>query len=516
MRVLDAAQMRAADRLTIEEIGIPSIVLMENAGRQVVAAMEASCDDLAHSRVAVLCGRGNNGGDGFVVARALAQRGLQVDVFLVGQAADVHGDARTNLDIVKRLGISVAECHDTAAWERHGPELARCDLVVDALVGTGLTAPLAGLLETVVTDVDGTGLPVVAIDVPSGLSADTPKVIGACVRARVTVTLGAPKIPLVLAPAADHAGKLIVADIGIPERVIDELEGQRIELLTPGQVRSRVPIRARDAHKGDCGHVVLVAGSPGKTGAARLAGLGALRSGAGIVTVATPASSAGLVASVPEYMTAALTESDGGMAATAAVEEVLALPADVVGVGPGLGLGDGPRALVRGLVERAPVPLVVDADALNALADDPAVLRSRRERETVITPHPGEMARLTGTTTTDVQANRVDCARVFATEHGVHVVLKGARSILATPDGTVFINPTGNPGMATGGTGDVLTGVIAAWLAQLRDPTAAMTVGVHLHGLAGDLAVERVGETALTASDLVAQLGAAVNTLTSS
>lgn len=508
--------MRAADRLTIEEIGIPSIVLMENAGRQVVAAMEALCADLAQSRVAVLCGRGYNGGDGFVVARAMAQRGLEVDVFLACRAADILGDARTNLNILQRLGVSVAECHDTAAWERHGPDLAECDLVVDALVGTGLTAPLAGLLETIVTDVNGTGLPVVAIDVPSGLSADTPQVSGVCIRARVTVTLGAPKIPLVLAPAADHAGELVVADIGIPARVIDDLEGSWIDLLTPAQVRSRLPLRPRDAHKGDCGHVVLVAGSPGRTGAARLAGIGALRSGAGLVTVATPASSTSLVASVPEYMTAALAETDEGTASADAVEEVLALPADVIAVGPGLGLGSGPRALVRGLIERAPVPLVLDADALNALVDDPAFLRTRRDRETVVTPHPGEMARLAGTTAADVQANRIDCARVFSTEHGVHVVLKGARSILATPDGAVFINPTGNPGMATGGTGDVLTGVVAAWVAQLHDLLAAMTVGVHLHGLAGDLAVERVGETALTASDLAAQLGAAVTTLMSS
>ena len=516
MRVLDAAQMRAADRLTIEEIGVPSIVLMENAGRQVVAAIEASCADLALSRVAVLCGRGNNGGDGFVVARAMAQRGLEVVVFLAGRVADVHGDARTNLDIVRRLGVTVEEVPDAAAWERHGPEVAVCDLVVDALVGTGLTAPLAGLLEAIVTDINGTGLPVVSIDLPSGVSADTPQVLGACIRARVTVTLAAPKIPLVLAPAADRAGELVVAEIGIPARVIDDLEGPRLELLTPAHVRSRIPVRARDAHKGDCGHVVLVAGSPGKTGAARLAGLGALRSGAGLVTVATPASSASLVASVPEYMTAALVETDVGTVAPAALEAVLALPADVLAVGPGLGVGNGPRALVRGLVERTPGPLVLDADALNVLADDPTVLGARRDRETVVTPHPGEMARLAGTTTTDVQGNRIDYARACATEHGVHVVLKGARSILATPDGAVFINPTGNPGMASGGTGDVLTGVVAAWWAQLRDPAAAMTVGVHVHGLAGDLAVERVGETALTASDLAAQLGAAVTALTSS
>lgn len=509
MRVLDTARMREADRRTIDEIGIPSIVLMENAGRAVAGAIEARFAAPARGRLAVLCGRGSNGGDGLVAARVLAERGAAVAVVLLGRGEDVRGDARTNLDVARRLGLPVAEAPDEAAWEACRPEVAAADLVVDALVGTGLRAPLEGLPAAVVADVNAAGRPVVAVDLPSGLSADTGACIGASVEARVTVTLGAPKIPLVVSPAADRAGEMVVADIGIPARVVDELAGPRVELLTRDALRAHLPARARDAHKGDCGRIVVVAGSPGKTGAARLAGTGALRSGAGLVTVATPASCVGPIAAVPEYMTAALPETGDGTVRSTAVEVVLGLGADVVAVGAGLGVGPEPRALVRALVERVPTPLVLDADALTVLAGDLGVLALRRDRVTVATPHPGEMARLAGTTVGAVQADRLDAARRFATEHGVHVVLKGARTVIAAPSGGVRINASGNPGMATGGTGDVLTGVVAAWLAQIEDAEAATSLAVHLHGLAGDLAAQRIGETALVAGDVADRLGAA-------
>ena len=510
MRVLDTAQMRDADRRTIDEIGIPSIVLMENAGRAVAGAVEARFAPADRGRVTVLCGRGSNGGDGLVAARVLAERGAAVAVALLGRAAEVRGDARTNLDVARRLGLSVTEAPDAPAWDACRPRVEAADLVVDALVGTGLRAPLEGLLAAVAADVNAAGRPVVAVDLPSGLSADTGACIGTCVTARVTVTLGAPKVPLVVSPAAERAGEMVVADIGIPAGVVDELAGPRVELLTRDLLRARLPARARDAHKGDCGRVVVVAGSPGKTGAARLAGTGALRSGAGLVTVATPASCVGPVAAVPEYMTAALPEAADGTVAGAAAEVVLGLGADVVAAGPGLGVGPEPRALVRALVERVPGPLVLDADALTVLAADPAVLALRRDRVTVATPHPGEMARLAGATVGDVQANRIEVARRFAEAHGVHVVLKGARTVVAAPSGAVRVNASGNPGMATGGTGDVLTGVAAAWLARTEDAEAATSLAVHLHGRAGDLAAERIGETALLAGDVADHLGAAV------
>jgi NAD(P)H-hydrate epimerase len=515
MRILTADQMREADRRTIEDIGIPSLVLMENAGRQVVAAMESIFDDLADRRVAVLSGKGNNGGDGFVVARTLHQRSIDVSVFLVGQVAEIKGDARINLEILGRLGLTVVEISDESQWELHFSEISGHSLIVDALFGTGLRSALSGIYETILADVNGSGIPVVAIDVPSGMSADTPDLIGDCVEATMTVTLGAPKLPLVLPPAEQKAGEVVIADIGIPAEIFEALEGQRVELMTREQMRVLVSPRAADAHKGDFGRVVIVAGSRGKTGAAVLAAQGALRSGAGLVTIAAPRSCVPIVAAhAPDYMTEALDETVDGTIHFAAAEQVLGLDADVLALGPGLGRGEGVTTFMRELLERSGVPLVFDADALNAFADEPAALVGREGRDLIITPHPGEMARLVGCTVEDVQADRIGIARDFASSHRVYVILKGYRSLIATPDGKIFINPTGSPGMATGGTGDVLAGMLAAWLAQLLDAEAACKVSVYLHGAAGELADADEGEVSMTASDLASHIGDAVLELT--
>lgn len=515
MRILTADQMREADRFTIQEIGLPSLVLMENAGRQVVAAMEAGFPDLADRRVAVLAGRGNNGGDGFVVARTLRQRGVDVAVFVIGELTGIRGDARVNLEILGRLGLPVVEVGGEQQWELHSSEVRACGLIVDALFGTGLKAPLSGLLETIVADINGMGLPVVALDLPSGMSADTHELIGPCIQAALTVTLAAPKLPLVLPPARLLAGDLVVADIGIPGEVIDSVEGPRVELLTRESVRALVPERRADAHKGDFGHVLVIAGSRGKTGAAHLAAVGALRAGAGLVTVATPACCQQVVATLGvEYMTEGLPDTAGGTLGPGALEALSRLSRDVMAVGPGLGSGEDVRAFVRDLVEQATVPLVLDADAINAFAGEPGLLTARDGQEIVITPHPGEMARLLGISTADVQSHRLESASNLAATHGVYVVLKGHRTIIATPEGKVFINPTGNPGMATGGTGDVLTGIIAGWLAQVKDAEVACLIGVYLHGAAGDLAADDEGQVSLTAGDLAMHLGDAVLELT--
>ena len=501
MRVLNSAQMREADRRTIEDIGIPSLVLMENAGRQVVAAIEAVHADLLERQVAVLCGRGNNGGDGFVVARTLLQRGVDVSVFLIGQVADVRGDARVNLDILGRLGVTVVEVADGQAWELHLSEVRDCNLIIDAIFGTGLNAPVHGLIGSVIADVNASGIPVVAIDLPSGLSADTADTIGDSIEAGTTVTLAAPKLPLVLPPAENRAGDIVIADIGIPAGVVDALDGPRVELLTRSGMRELISPRTPDSHKGDYGHVLIVAGSLGKTGAAHLSAMGALRAGAGLVTVATPSECLPIVAAMaPEYMTVAL----GG------VDELIEMARDVIAIGPGLGQAVSTRTLIKSLVEQATAPLVIDADGLNAFADDPDRLTGREGRDVIITPHPGEMARLVRMSTDEVQASRLDIARNFAVGHHVYVVLKGHRTLIATPDEKVFINPTGNPGMATGGTGDVLTGMIAAWLAQLLDAEAACKLAVYLHGMAGDLADADCGDVALLAGDLVLHIGDAV------
>ena len=515
MRVLNTQQMREADRRTINDIGIPSIVLMENAGRQAVAAMEAAFETLHSSRVGVLCGRGNNGGDGFVIARTLVQRGVETSVFLLGSVSEIRGDARTNLEVLGRIGLTVVEITTAQDWELHFSEVSECDILVDAIVGTGFHGRLNGMLETVVADVNELGVPVIAIDLPTGLSADSHEVDGDAIEASMTVTLAAPKIPLVFPPADSHCGDLVIADIGIPLPLIDEVEGPYLELLTRERMRELIPARTAESHKGDFGHVLIVAGSFGKTGAAHLAALGALRCGAGLVTIATPRSCVPVLASMAaEYMTEPLDETPAGTIDYSAIDRVLELKADVIAVGPGLGQEPSTAAFVQALVERAGVSLVIDADALNAFAEEPERLTGRDGVEMIITPHPGEMARLVGSTIEAVQRDRLAAARGLASGHRLHVVLKGHRTIIAAPEDRAFLNFTGNAGMASGGTGDVLTGMVAAWFAQLLDAEAACKIAVYVHGLAGDLAEGDEGEVSLVATDLVSRIGDAILELT--
>jgi len=515
MRVLNTIQMREADRRTTEDIGVPSIVLMENAGRQVVTAIEASFDDAVSLRYAVLCGKGQNGGDGFVVARALLERGIDVSVFLVGRDEDVRGDARTNLRILSNLSVDVVEIGDGAAWELHAPSVLAADVVVDAIFGTGLKGPVSGLVESIVDDLNASDTPVVSIDLPSGLDASDQNVPGPAVEAMVTVTFGAPKIPHVLPPAELHVGSLVIADIGIPQSIIEQLDGPRIDLLTKPGMRRHVTPRASESQKGDYGRVLVVAGSVGKTGAAHLTAMAALRSGAGLVTIATPRSCQPILAGLGvEYMTLGLDETADGQIAFEAAESVLTFDADVIVIGPGLGRGPSTSAFVHAVLERAGVPIVLDADALFAFAGGAGQLQGRDDMAVVITPHPGEMARLLDVDVDDVQAHRLDVARDFATARQVHVVLKGHRTVVASPDGRVSLNMTGNAGMATGGTGDVLAGMIAAWCGQLLDPATACQLAVYLHGRAGDLAAADEGEVAMIAGDVVDRLGDAVLELT--
>ena len=515
MRVLNSQQMREADRRTIEERGVPSAVLMENAGRQVVVAMDAAYPQLASMRVAVLCGRGNNGGDGFVVARMLHDRRVDVAVYLMGRCADVQGDARVMLERLQATGKDAIEIADTAAWEWHRTDLLSAAVIVDALFGTGLARPLTGLAERMVTDVNASNKPVVAVDLPSGLSGDSAEIAGPAIRASLTVSFGAPKLPLVMSPARALTGKLVVADIGIPQDVVSAVDGPQIELLTAASMRALIPQRRADSHKGTYGRVLVIAGSRGKTGAAYLSAMAALRSGAGLVTIATPVSCLPIVAALgAEFMTEPLPETSDGAVAAEAVERALDIPADVIAVGPGLGQSAATVAFVRALVARSRVPLVIDADGLNAFGGQADLLAARQQVDAIVTPHPGEMARLTGLSINVVQQRRLDVAREFAAAQRVVVVLKGDRTVIATPSGEVFINPTGNPGMATGGTGDVLTGVIAAWFGQLHAAGPAASLAVYLHGLAGDLAAAEGGETALIAGDLLPRLGAAVLALT--
>ena len=515
MRILNAEQMREADRRTVQDIGLASLVLMENAGRQVVAAIESLYSDLADRSVAIVCGKGNNGGDGFVVARTLHQRGVDVSVFVIGKIIEIKGDASINLEILGRIGQTVVEVADETAWELHGMEVTGHDLIIDAMFGTGLSAPLTGFYETVVADLNEAGVPIVSIDMPSGMSADTSDLIGDAIDATVTVALGAPKLPLVLPPAESKSGEVVVADIGIPADIFDQLEGPHIELLTREQMRPLIPARAVDAHKGDFGHVVVVAGSMGKTGAAVLCAQGALRSGAGLVTVASPRSCQTTIAAHGvEYMTEGLDETPDGTVHFSAAAAVLGIEADVIVAGPGLGRGEGVTTFIRELIDKYDGPLVLDADALNAFADEPSLLVGREGRDVIITPHPGEMARLVGCSVEDLQADRIGIATDFARRHKLYVVLKGYRTLVVTPAAKVFVNPTGCAGMATGGTGDVLAGMLAGWLGQLLDAEAACCLAVYLHGSAGELADADNGEVSMTAADLVEHIGDAVLELT--
>ncbi len=516
MRILTASQMREADRLTIHECGVPSATLMERAGQAVVAAIGARWppDTLrTQAAVLVICGAGNNGGDGFVIARLLHAQGVPCRILLMGHFERLTGDALTMHARATAAGVATDEIEDELGWARARPFLDHAELVVDALFGTGVRVPLAGLAATIVADVNTRATRVVAVDLPSGLSADTAEVGGPAVRADLTVTFAAPKWPLVLPPAHGLAGEVVIADIGIPRGVVDSLPGRHVEMLTMAEARQLMPPRAPDSHKGTYGRVLVVAGSVGKTGAAFLSAMSALRSGAGLVTVATPASCLPTVAAMgAEYMTMALDEAGDGLALRAA-DQILGEQADVIALGPGLGRSPETGAVVRAVIAQARVPLVIDADGLWALRPGASPLRWPQGVPVVITPHPGEMASLVGRSTADVQADRMGVATTYAEAQQVFVVLKGHRTLVAAPDARLAINTTGNPGMATAGAGDVLTGVIAAWLAQSGDAFTAARLGTFLHGLAGNLAADREGEVGLVAGDILAHLGRAALTV---
>lgn len=504
--LLTAAQMREADRRTIEEIGVSGFALMESAGAAVARAIRERYPEAR--RVSVLCGRGNNGGDGFVVARRLLSAGLELRCALLAEPGQVQGDAAAHKAAFEKAGGAVEVIADEAAWVACRAELLGCDVLVDALLGTGLSEAPRGLVGAAIADLeqlDETGPTVVAVDLPSGVASDSGALPGAAVRAALTVTFGAAKLGHRLSPACERVGELRVEDIGIPSSL---LEASLAE-LEAADVMAAFPSRRREAHKGVFGHVLVLAGSEGKSGAAVLAGLGALVGGAGLVTVGVPAAIQSLVAAArPELMTEGLQFDTSGVEQAVSV----ARGVDVVVLGPGLGQAAPVAQFCRGLLRRFSGPMVIDADGLHFARGTPALLR--RPAATVLTPHPGEMARLLGVVAEDVQGDRVGCARRCAAESEAVTVLKGAGTLVAQRDGTTTLNPTGNPGMATAGSGDVLAGLVGALLARGTDAPLAARAAVWVHGRAGDLAAERVGEESLTALDIVAALPAAIRELT--
>jgi ADP-dependent NAD(P)H-hydrate dehydratase / NAD(P)H-hydrate epimerase len=516
MKVVTAAEMQRLDRLTTERWGVPSLSLMENAGRAVVEFLEERCGPLNARKITILCGRGNNGGDGLVVARLLREKKLEPRVVLFSEPENVKGDAAENL---KRLAASGAPdvAVDAAAWERVRSQLAGTTLFVDALLGTGLAKPLEGFLLGVVRDINSVfpSATVVAVDLPTGISADTGDLIGPSVRADATVTFTAPKMAHVFPPACEQVGEWVVRPIGTPQDALEQDPTLSLNLTSGPDVSWIAQRRKTAAHKGNFGHVLLLAGSVGKTGAAALAAKSALRAGAGLVTVATAKSALPIIASLGmEFMTEPLPESDSGTVSLRALDygrlDKLVEGKTVLAVGPGIGTVPETSELVRTVVNRYNLPVVIDADGLNAFAGSMSSFRNGREYRypAVLTPHPGEMARLVGQKTADIQKNRLGVARNFARQYKLYLVLKGYRTLSAAPDGQVWVNPTGNPGMATGGTGDVLTGILAGLLAQHAErPTIEVIASaVYLHGLAGDLASQKVGETSMIAGDLMEAL----------
>lgn len=548
-KILTAAEMREVDRLTTERYAVPSLLLMEaaaNASARHVAARLAG--GVRGKTFQILCGRGNNGGDGAALARVLWTMGARVDVILFGRAEDSKGDALTNFRTARELSrfgagsstepppLSFVECADDATWEKIAGARHGYDVIVDALFGTGLTRPLEGVHAKTVAHVEllrgareharrDTPL-VVSLDLPSGLNADSRSPNGPAVRADMTVTFTAPKLANVLPPASLFGGELHVADIGSPHALTDAAPS-KLFLTEPSDARAWLEATryAPESYKNTHGHALVVAGSRRMTGAAVLCADAAMCSGAGLVTVATPESATASVAArlMPEVMTAALPETELGAVSFEAYEQFKRLRgrATVVAVGSGLTRDDeGTRRFVREVVERRTTPVVVDADGLNALAPWPPELKGTREAPVIITPHEGEMLRLLGSEDRSALEERARAVSEFASKHSLVVVLKGTRTLVAAPDGRVFVNPTGNAGLGTAGSGDTLTGIITGFLAQaygaLRDEAdavAATVAAVYVAGLAGDLAAGERGMRALVASDVRAYLGAAVRAL---
>jgi NAD(P)H-hydrate epimerase len=514
MKILTSQEMKDIDRTAIEGIGIPGVVLMENAGLRIVRALKVRFPRPEDESIVIVAGKGNNGGDGLVVARHLYNSGARPEVLLFAAKEEVRGDAAVNLAVALKLGIPVSVVLTPADWRKVRVRVFHATILVDALFGTGLLKPLEGLFALAVEDINKSAAYKVAVDIPSGLSSDTFELIGPCVEADLTVALAAPKIAHVFPPAADRVGDLVVAPIGIPPFLFDK-PGLGLELVEEKTVRPFFAKRKRDTHKGSYGHLLIVAGSLGKTGAAALAGRAALRTGAGLVTVATAQSALPIVArSMAELMTEALAETPEKTIAKEALPRAFGLikGKNALLLGPGLSTHPSTSEFVLGLLPKVKVTLVIDADGLNIIAAKPDVLR-RLRAPAVLTPHPGEFARLVGRTSEEVLRRRLEITPEFAAKHGVFVVLKGHRTLIAAPDGRVFVNPTGNPGMATGGTGDVLAGIIAAQVVQEKDLLGAVLSAVYVHGLAGDVAAETLGEKSLTAGDIVRYLPPAMKAL---
>jgi ADP-dependent NAD(P)H-hydrate dehydratase / NAD(P)H-hydrate epimerase len=523
MKVLTAAEMREVDRLTTERYGIPSLQLMETAGRRVA---DACCHVMNRAtiepiKIAVLCGKGNNGGDGFVAARHLQSPGTKVTLFLFSEPRELQGDAATNFHRWTAIGNQAASITDETSWQTAWPEISNANVIVDAIFGTGFRGAATGVISQAISAINrhsqnATGVwptLILAVDTPSGLPSDGQPAEGPVLYAHKTVTFTAPKPGQLISRDSVAAGALEVADIGSASSLVEEIGEGPLRWVEPQEFAQLPLVRTIDSHKGLYGHALIVAGSLGKTGAAVMAGYAALRAGAGLVTVATPDLVLPIVASAhPEIMTEPMAATPDGTAAMKNLAqerfETIAENKEVLALGPGLGLHSETQDFIRKVALQTELPLILDADGLNAFASNADVLRSRKTKFLAITPHPGEMARLLTRSTKDVQQDRVKIAQDAARRWNVHVILKGSHTIIASPDGQIFVNTSGNPGLAKGGSGDVLTGVLAALTAQFKtaDWTRILALGVYLHGKAAECAAKNTDESGLLATEVAAAI----------
>ncbi|GJM14691.1 MAG: bifunctional NAD(P)H-hydrate repair enzyme [Thermodesulfobacteriota bacterium] len=502
MKIATREIIREIDRLTIKKYGVPGLILMENAGRAVADVLLDNFDYA--DRVAIFAGGGNNGGDGFVVARHLISEGLDVNTYVVSDPKKYKGDALTNYKALVKIGGNIIELKDNLR------KYKQADVIVDALFGTGLDREVTGFYKKVIEFINVQGVPTIAVDIPSGLDSNSGYPLGTAILADITVTFVLPKLGISIYPGVEFAGEIYVADITTPDFLEDDIP---YELLSSESVVDIIEPRYEDTHKGIYGHLFILAGSPGKSGAAALSALGAQRSGTGLVTVGIPKSLNPIMEQKTiEAMTEPLPETDletFGIVSLDRAMEIAENKKTAIAIGPGISTTNETREFLYEIIRNLELPMVIDADALTLIADNPKILNVAKA-PIVLTPHPGEMSRLAGISTEEVQANRIGVALDFSTKYNVYLVLKGARSVISTPQGEIYINTTGNAGMASGGMGDVLTGIIGGLLAQQIEPADACTLGVFAHGLAGDLAAEQSGEAGIIASDVANKLPNAI------
>ena len=512
MYLVTASEMQEMDSQTIDSYGIPGRVLMENAGRGATDFCFDRFPEITTLRVGIIAGRGNNGGDGFVIARYLSQKDVNVTVYLLADPSKLTGDAAANFKLLAPIGVAIDVIPDLKSFDIVKDSIRDKELWIDALLGTGLKSNVRGFFREAIDFINSLDKPVLSVDIPSGLNSDTGQPCGACIKASATATFAFAKIGHFQHPGAELSGDLKIIDIGIPTHIVEKV-GPKQFLIRSEDIRSFFKPRPQTTHKGRTGHLMILAGSPGKTGAAAMSASAAMRAGAGLVTLGVPQSLEPLVAVRSlEVMTTALPEADGEILGEVSLDAILELldRKDCLAIGPGMGQSKRTQSLILQLLQQCRLPMVIDADGLNNLVGVTGVLR-QYAGPVIITPHPGEMARLIEKDISAVQEDRIGCAREFAQAFGAHVVLKGAATVIAHPDGFVFTNPTGNPGMASGGMGDVLTGLIAGFIVQGYPVEVACHLGVYLHGAAADTLLTQKGPWGFLASDLINRIPAEIS-----